>query len=121
MKAYKFAFGWALIILFLCGINGSSLPKIDFNFTFGIDKLAHIFLFGMEAWLLFKASIKSAKKTVLQYALQAAAISSLYGVLIEILQGTIFVQRTFDFEDMLANAIGAALTIPLALLLVKKV
>ncbi len=40
---------------------------------------------------------------------------------IEILQGTIFVQRTFDFEDMLANAIGAALTIPFALLLVKKI
>lgn len=120
IKAYRFAILWALFVLFLCGINGSNLPDLHFNFVLGIDKIAHMFLFGIQAWLILKASHKKYNKSFIIYAFYAAIFSSLYGVLIEVLQGLLFVNRTFDYADMLANAIGACLTIPLGFLLIKK-
>ncbi|MBC7694623.1 MAG: VanZ family protein [Burkholderiales bacterium] len=121
IKAYRFAFIWALFILVVCGINGASFPKIKFDFTFGADKLAHLILFGVQTWLILIAFLTLNKKPYIKYAFFAAVISSLFGVLIEILQATVFLNRSFDYADMLANASGAFLCLPLRVLLTKKV
>ena len=121
IKAYRYVIIWALFVLYLCGMNGSNIPKIKFDFVFGIDKLAHFALFGILAWLLIKASIKYHTRYEFKFIIQAVIISAVFGVFIEILQGTIFVNRSFDYEDMIADGIGAVLTIPLGLLLIKKI
>lgn len=122
LKPYFSAILWAILVLFLCGINGSSLPQLEIDFAIGIDKIAHILLFGIQAWFLMLAFRKSGKIPALKFAFLAALISSLYGVFIEVLQATVFINRMFDYADMLANAFGAFLTIPLgSLLLVKKI
>ncbi len=120
IKAYRYVILWALFVLFLCGINGSNLPDLHFDFVLGIDKIAHMLLFGIQAWFILKASYKNKYKSYINFAFTAAIISSLYGVLIEVLQGLLFINRTFDYADMLANAIGAFLTIPLGYLWLNK-
>ncbi|MDP1726119.1 MAG: VanZ family protein [Bacteroidota bacterium] len=120
IKTYRFAILWALFVLFLCGINGSNLPDLHFDFVLGIDKIAHMFLFGLQAWFILKASYKNHDKSYFVYAVTATVISSLYGILIEVLQGVLFINRTFDYADMLANAMGAFLSIPFGYLLLKK-
>lgn len=99
---YKTALIWALFVLLVCGINGAYLPKISWEDFISPDKLAHLALFGMQSFLILKESKQKSAWT-------AAIISSVYGVFIEILQATIFVGRTYDYADMLANVAGALL------------
>lgn len=110
MRKYRLSVLWALFALFLCGVNGSSLPKISFD-LFEIDKLAHMALFGIQAWIIYYEGVWKAKvaekEKVWKVTLQAFFWSALYGALIEGLQMTVFVGRSFDWADMLADAIGA--------------
>ena len=110
MRKYRLSVLWALFALFLCGVNGSSLPKISFD-LFEIDKPAHMALFGIQAWIIYYEGVWKAKvaekEKVWKVSLQAFLWSALYGALIEGLQMTVFVGRSFDWADMLADAIGA--------------
>lgn len=105
-----FAFGpaivWAFFILVGCIVNVSQFPKVHLNwFSFGIDKLAHFVLFGTQALLLNIAWVHLQKNKI-WYGL-GAIISAVYGVLIEQLQGSFFIYRTYELEDMYANCLGA--------------
>lgn len=113
VRAYLYAGLWALLILGLCGMNGNNIPQISFDF--GIDKIAHFILFGSQSWLILTGIKAHTQKPLSWNQLHLAVVFSIvYGVLIEILQATIFINRTFDFADMLADAIGALLCYPLA-------
>ncbi|MBU3663401.1 MAG: VanZ family protein [Bacteroidetes bacterium] len=105
-KKYKFALLWALVILGACGINGNSIPHISFDI--GIDKIAHFIFFGLLAWLIYVAEKR--------YLFLAIFISSIYGISIEYLQMTVFVNRSFDYADMLADVIGALAILPITYL-----
>lgn len=93
---------WFLGILYLCSVNPSKLPSINFTF-FEIDKLVHIILFGVQAYLIV-FSFKLPNRSVY---LLAFLLSVGYGVIIEIVQGLFLPLRSFDYADMLADLIGA--------------
>jgi VanZ family protein len=97
---------WAFFILGACGINGESIPKVSFDF--GIDKVAHFILFLVQAILIYLPQKKSLVWPIL--------LSSFYGIAIEFMQMTVFVNRSFDYGDMLADAIGAMMSYPIILL-----
>ena len=100
------AFGWAFFILIGCIVNPSQFPKMHLDwFHFSIDKVAHFFLFGIFS-LFINAAIASKQKPKKWYVI-GAVISAIYGVLIEELQGSFFIYRTYEFDDMVANCIGA--------------
>lgn len=103
IKFYWKALLWAFLILGACGINGNKIPKVSFDF--GIDKIVHFLLFGILALLIYLPQRK--------YLILGIVFSSLYGVLIEYLQMTVFTNRSFDYADMFADAIGALLCYPL--------
>jgi VanZ family protein len=48
-------------------------------------------------------------KGLWQLIMPAFVISAVYGVIIEILQATVFINRSYDYMDMAANTIGCAL------------
>lgn len=97
---------WAFFILVGCIMNVSQFPKLYLNwFSFGIDKLAHFVLFGTQALLLNIAWVHYQKNKF--WYLIGAIISAVYGILIEQLQGTFFIYRTYELEDMYANCLGA--------------
>lgn len=110
VRKYSLSILWSLFTLFLCGINGNSLPHISFE-LFELDKLAHMGLFGIFAMIIYYEAVwkpqKINKKEILTNTVWAFLISGFYGVIIEALQATVFVNRSFDWADMLADVIGA--------------
>ena len=110
-NTYAYSLLWALLILCVCGMNGSYIPQIHFTDIIQPDSLAHITLFGLLTWFIAKDSKR--KVTVnsksLVFILPAFIISAMYGVIIEILQATVFINRSYDYMDMAANTLGCAL------------
>ena len=106
---YKVAILWALFILGACGINGNSLPQVSFDI--GIDKIAHMLFFAILSILVWWPTKNN--------LLWAIVISTAYGILIEYLQMTVFINRSFDYADMLADAVGAILCYPISKLVKK--
>lgn len=101
----RWAILWAIVILWLCLIPGSSLPAWDWFSIFDVDKLVHGSLFFVLAVLLSQA-LKNNGSPV-RYILWACAISALYGVATEFMQGLEALGRRTDPGDMIANTIGA--------------
>ena len=52
IKIYKYAYLWAILTTFLCGTNGNNIPQFSFTNLIGIDKFAHMLLFGTETFLI---------------------------------------------------------------------
>ncbi|HEU4716850.1 MAG TPA: VanZ family protein [Bacteroidia bacterium] len=99
---------WALLILILCGLPGKDIPHISFLELLSFDKLVHagiffvLTVFGIKGCRLQKRSAYMKEHA----AFLSAGISSAYGGLMEILQGTIFIGRTADIFDFIADSIG---------------
>ena len=110
IKSYKYAYLWAILATFLCGTNGNNIAQFSITNLIGIDKLAHMLLFGTETFLIAIAAKKlDANKNSLYIIFSAFLIGTVFGIIIEILQATIFTNRSFDYLDMVANTIGCAL------------
>jgi len=112
ISKYHLAIIWAVLTLTACGINGSYLPKVSF-YLFEPDKVAHILLF----LVLFSLCIFPDRYHIKTLrVLFLILLCTSYGILIEILQATIFINRSYDVGDMIANTAGVitgTFTIPL--------
>jgi VanZ family protein len=98
--------GFMALIMYLCLLPGSDLPKINwFNFI-GNDKLIHFGIYAMLVLLWGFFFYKSNIDFQVNLLTKIVAFSGAYGLLIEIMQGA-FTQRHFDWYDALANTIGA--------------
>ena len=79
-----------------------------------IDKLIHIFLFGslsLSILSYFQHSTNSSLKTIRAKAL-ALIFCILYGISLEYYQKYFVPSRSFDVIDMLADAMGALVSLP---------
>jgi len=103
------AFLWALFILIICGIPGQNLPRLDFWKWLSPDKLVHLFAFGILSFLLIKGFVQHKNYNVITKSpkLWAVLLSTGYGVVIEVLQQYVFIDRTGDLRDAIANALGS--------------
>ncbi|NVO08538.1 MAG: VanZ family protein [Bacteroidales bacterium] len=99
---------WAAFILLLCGIPGNQIDKVKFIDIPHIDKIVHTSFYLVFSLLLISEnnSLKQQQKATLKAILIAAAISISYGVLIEIFQKFIFINRSAEFWDVVANTFG---------------
>ena len=113
-KLFIISLIWAILILVLCGIPGGSLPRGPIFNIPNLDKFVHAGLYFPLAFFL-GAEFDLSKKNILRLAgaLLTMLIVALYGGLIEFLQKTIFINRTADIVDFLADVIGglAGLTV----------
>ncbi|MBP6313287.1 MAG: VanZ family protein [Flavobacteriales bacterium] len=96
---------WAALILFLCLLPGSKLPKWDWFALFDMDKLVHAGMFFIQALLL--ARVFFARQTPERWVLWSVLLSVTFGVATELLQGMEALGRRTDLNDMIANTIGA--------------
>lgn len=99
---------WAAFILVLCGIPGNQINKVKFIDIPHLDKFVHFFLYFVFTLLLISENNKQRnyRKVTVDAILIAAAISLSYGALIEILQKFIFINRSAEILDMVANTFG---------------
>lgn len=102
---------WALFTLILCGWPGHQLPEINFWKWLRWDKITHLFLFGMQSFLLLMAVKKNSPGATVNYTTGwgLVLVTTLYGGLLEILQYYVFTGRSGDVKDAIANGIGAIL------------
>lgn len=99
---------WAIFILALCGIPGNQINKVKVIDIPHMDKFVHFFIYYVFTLLLISENNnwKHRRKVTVNAFLIAAAISLGYGALIEVLQKILFINRSADIWDMIANTFG---------------
>jgi glycopeptide antibiotics resistance protein len=109
LKHLKWAILWALFILILCGMPGRDIPHISFLELLSFDKFVHASLFFVLLLLMIRGFLLQTTFVKLQLNAKrnALIIGVLYGGLIEILQGLVFIERSADIFDFFANSFGA--------------
>jgi VanZ family protein len=87
---------------------GNRFPKVEIT---RIDLAVHFFFYSVLTFLLVASHTNESKQTWWgkNPVFSAFLLSISYGILIEILQGTVFVNRSADPIDVVANTIGAIL------------
>ena len=99
---------WIVFIAILHAIPGADVQKIIIPELLLIDKLAHIIMFMIGVYLFAVADKRQQKP---QFLRNICVFFVIYGLLLEVLQGFIFVGRSADFLDWLADIIGVFLGI----------
>lgn len=109
LKQLRWAFLWALLILVLCLMPGKDVPHWDWADLFNLDKPVHATLFGILTFLLARAFSRDARFGWLHVhaAGGAVLVAVVYGVLTEVMQGVMMMDRTADINDAIANTVGA--------------
>ncbi|HET6990691.1 MAG TPA: VanZ family protein [Bacteroidia bacterium] len=99
---------WALFILILCGFPGKDIPHISFLELVSFDKWVHAGIFFILVLFAIRGFRLQEKFSGLRRnaALIAVLLSVAYGGILEILQGTIFADRSADIFDFIANSFG---------------
>ncbi len=91
----------------------SNLPNIRVGFEHG-DKLVHVFFYlGMTITWYFKFTEPFPVKFLMKPLLAACAISFFYGIIIEVFQDILPVDRSSDWQDIYANTGGIILAVAL--------
>lgn len=111
MMKYLFTGIVSVLILIAVLIPGSDLPNVDFV---GFDKVVHIGMFG--AWAMavyYDFSVRGLRHV---WAFIAGLAFSLFTEIVQL-----FVEgRTFDWSDMVADAIGLILGLTIGAWVVRK-
>ena len=74
----------------------------------GLDKVIHLFFYLVLTIVLSVANLRQTCITKRSWnpVLMSVISSFLFGLMIEIFQGTVFVSRSFEIMDVLANTLG---------------
>ncbi|NOU18328.1 MAG: VanZ family protein [Bacteroidales bacterium] len=99
---------WAVFIFILCGIPGNQISKVKIIDIPHFDKIVHFSFYFTFTLLLISEnnSQKLQQKATIKAILIAGVISISYGILIEILQKLVFINRGAEIWDVVANAFG---------------
>jgi VanZ family protein len=111
LKHLRWALLWALFILVLCLIPGGDLPQWKWADLLSVDKLVHAGVFALLLVLLIRGlrGRYGAVPVRSRIMLFAILICIAYGGALEIMQGTLLVDRSADLLDFLANTMGCGL------------
>ena len=102
------AFAWLVLVTVLLTLPGSAIPKEDWLSNIQFDKWVHIVLFGTMVFLwcrAFSLNQHNAKKIFIWIAMAGLA----YGIGMELIQKYFVANRSFDFFDIMADALGCGM------------
>lgn len=97
---------YTVLLATVCLITLKNIPDVGVSYG---DKIFHFLAYGLLTILwfaTFSLNFKMIKRPAVLYAL---IFSVLFGIIIEVLQGTLTVSRSLDVYDMVANTLGALL------------
>lgn len=100
---------WGLIILGLCSMPGQYVPSFSFLEMLSFDKWVHAGMFFVLCCLLFFYWLQKTNNKKPIYICLAISIS--YGALLEVMQGTLFSNRSADWNDIFANTFGCLMAL----------
>jgi VanZ like family len=90
---------WATLMLVMVGLPGYRFPNLPMALP-GLDKLVHAGLFGIWAFLLWKANFSRFTISLLVVGYSGAT---------ELAQAYFFIQRSADPLDHVANCLGGGI------------
>lgn len=99
------AITWLFMMSLLFMLPGSALPEQDWLIDVQIDKWAHIGVFAILV-VLWKSSFRWAFDP---HGIILFIFCLGYGIIVEIAQKYLVANRSFDFWDLLADAMGTLL------------
>ncbi len=107
------ALSWALLIFALTLMPGRYIPPVNIWDLANIDKVVHLVLFFVLMILTTCGFARQYRfhQLRLHSIVTAFCLCITYGLLLEIIQGTILTDRHFDLFDAMANSIGCVLGI----------
>lgn len=102
---------WALLILILCGMPGKDIPHISFLELLSFDKFVHANIFFVFVLLTIRGLIVQTRFSGIQHSAKITAFlfCTAYGGLMEVMQGTLFADRSMDIYDFIANTFGCTI------------
>ncbi len=103
--ALTLAVGYTLFLTVLSLISLKGIPKLGSTFD---DKIYHFgaYLIFTIAWYNFFRTTSTKFKILF-----SAGIAFIYGIIVEVLQGTFTTYRTEDIADVLANSLGVLIAV----------
>lgn len=114
------AVGWTAVIFMLCSAPGSYIPSSLWLELLSVDKLVHASIF-FTLMIVWQVHFFKNQPPVLYKALLILGACVLYGGLLEIMQATLFSQRSADWLDFTANTVGCVLGLVFYNNIVKKI
>ncbi len=105
--SYKLAVLWALVILGLCSMPGRFIPSANWLELLSFDKWVHAGIFFALLGLLQVAVVAHGQTKNLSYFYFILCV--LYGGALELMQVTLFSERSADWYDVIANSFGCLL------------
>jgi hypothetical protein len=96
---------WTLIIFVLCCTPGQYIPTTNWLELLSFDKFVHASIFFILTCLWLISFLKINKLSNLSIIL-ILLFCVLYGGLLEIMQATVFSNRSGDWLDFIANSFG---------------
>jgi VanZ family protein len=108
-KRYRIFFClWILFMWMLTGIPGNFVPQLtSFLNLFQPDKIVHLFLFGIFSWLFLVVLNTGKNFFCIKYAYSISIFSGiLFGGLTEIAQKYVFINRSGNVWDFIADTAG---------------
>ncbi len=100
-----YAIAWTAIIFILCCTPGRFIPTTNWLELLSFDKFVHASIFFvLTCWWLVYIYYHKALSLVLIVVVILSCVA--YGGLLEIMQATVFSQRSGDWLDFIANSFG---------------
>lgn len=107
IKSYWPAIAWMILSTVAFCLPGSTLPKDEWLGKIHADKWIHIGIFGGMVFLWSVPLLyRSLQKPFVRLLAIIASIFFGYGVLIELMQHFFISNRSFDWGDIGADAVG---------------
>jgi len=104
---------YSLALAVVCLLPFKKLPDIGVSFG---DKIFHSLTYVILTFLWFFTLYFHYKHSKIKSIVCASAISIIFGIIIEILQGVLTKTRQADVLDVLANSVGVLFAVALLLL-----
>jgi hypothetical protein len=102
------AIAWFIIASILFFLPGEDIPEVSFLDLIYFDKWVHTGLFAGLVFLSALPFIKAGKCTA-KLLIKISILFILYGVCVEFIQKFLDEGRSFDYTDMIADAVGCVI------------
>lgn len=101
---------YSIVLAIVCLIEiSSAVNSVGLNIPYG-DKIFHFLSYLVLSILWYNSFLYHFKFSKRKALIYAVVISIVFGILIEVLQGTITTERSSDIKDVFANSMGVLLT-----------
>lgn len=100
------AIGYSILLGALSLININDFPKVDMEQG---DKIVHLVAYCFMFLVWFYAFYTSVNRNKKKSIFLAALTAIVFGIIIEVLQGTLTSTRKLDSYDIIANVIGISM------------